>query len=281
MHLPDPNQSKILCCKRVYLARWYEDMCNTIECVLHLGMSDRTTQCRKARRGQCPEDAPSSTSRVHDLFHVWVVGLQESFIGRFQRRQFLELLVGVHPLVLRQSLKTLCLCLNRNKGFLRNLANLCSTWPMHAHHVSIRSYSYKLIGTLSIIQDIDLHDMCNCACAFIRDIDRNDMCKCVCVCAYMSEACIVNKDASQVPRRWAGIHLCVFFSVFQVEMSLMTVFSSVLKSCKDALQSLSQASVHCLASNNFRSAGFIFPRFVSSAWCHICVYVLERPMQFN
>ncbi len=104
---------------------------------------------------------------------------------------------------------------------------------------------------------------------------------CVCVCAYMSEACIVNKDPSQVARRWAGIQLCAFFRIFQVEMSLMTVFSSVLKSCKDALQSLSQASVHCLASNNFRSAGFIFPRFVSSAWCHICVYVLERPMQFN
>ena len=213
MHLPDPNQSKILCCKRVYRARWYEDMCNTIECVLHLGMSDRTTQCRKARRGQCPEDAPS-ISRVHDLFHVWVVGLQESFIGRFQRRQFLELLVGVHLLVLRQSLKTLCLCLNRNKGFLRNLANLCSTWPMHAHHVSIRSYSYKLIGTLSIIQDIDLHDMCNCACAFIRDIDRNDMCKCVCVCAH-----IWAKPAfsTKTLHKYQGVQLasiCLFFSAF-------------------------------------------------------------------
>ena len=55
---------------------------------------------------------------------------------------------------------------------------------MHAQHVSIRNCSYKLIGTLSIIQDIDLHDMCNCACAFIRDIDRNDMCKCVRVRIY-------------------------------------------------------------------------------------------------
>jgi hypothetical protein len=81
----------------------------------------------------------------------------------------------------------------------------------------------------------------------------------------MSEACIFDKDASQLPRRSAGIHLFVFFSVFQVVMSLMTVFSSVLKSCKVALQSLSQASVHCLTSNNFRSAGFIVASFVSSA----------------
>ena len=40
------------------------------------------------------------------------------------------------------------------------------------------------------------------------------VCVCVCVCAYMSEACIFDKDPSQVARRWAGIQLCVFFQNF-------------------------------------------------------------------
>ena len=139
---------------------------------------------------------------------------------------------------------------------------------MHAHHVSIRSYSYKLIGTLSIIQDIDLHDMCNCACAFIRDIDRNDMCKCVCVCVCVRiyERSLHFRQRPFTSSKALSWHPVVFFfRIFQVAMSLMTLFSSALKSCKNALHSLSQASVHCLASNNFRSAGFIVASFVSSA----------------
>ena len=104
----------------------------------------------------------------------------------------------------------------------------------------------------------------------------------VCVCVRIYERSLhFRQRRFTITKAFSWHPFVCFFSVFQIVMSLMTVFSSVLKSCKNALQSLSQASVHCLASNNFRSAGFIVASFVSSAWCHICVYVLERPMQFN